>query len=135
MGRLLRVDPALSVPIWTQIEEGLRRLVASGALEPGAAVPSVRDLARELRVNPATVFRAYQRLAEHGVLEVRRGEGTFVSGSPPAMDRAERGRRMRETALQHASLGLTLGASRQELLDQVKAAWSELMGGEKGAER
>jgi GntR family transcriptional regulator len=54
----LRIDPSDATPIWSQIEEGLRRLVASGALGPGAVVPSVRDLARELRVNPATVAKA-----------------------------------------------------------------------------
>ena len=49
-------DPA---PIWRQIEEGVRRLIALGALQPGAPVPSVRDLAKDLRVNPNTVARAY----------------------------------------------------------------------------
>ena len=69
----LRIDPTDATPIWSQIEEGLRRLVASGALAPGAVVPSVRDLARELRINPATVAKAYQRLTDAGVLTVRRG--------------------------------------------------------------
>lgn len=78
MERTLRVDPSDSTPIWSQIEEGVRRLVASGALAAGAAVPSVRELARELRVNPATVAKAYQRLCEAELLVVRRGEGTFV---------------------------------------------------------
>ena len=63
-------DPA---PIWKQIEEGMRRLIALGALKPEGPVPSVRDLARDLRVNPNTVARAYQRLTEAGVLTVRRG--------------------------------------------------------------
>jgi GntR family transcriptional regulator len=83
--RALHVNPADSTPIWSQIEEGIRRLVASGAISPGTAVPSVRDLARELSINPATVAKAYQRLAESGVLTVKRGEGTYVSDRPPAM--------------------------------------------------
>ncbi len=57
----LRIDPALPVPLWSQIEDGLRRRIATGALAPGAAMPSVRELAAELRINPATVVRAYQR--------------------------------------------------------------------------
>jgi GntR family transcriptional regulator len=73
MSHALRVDPRDAVPIWRQIEDGVRRLVAAGALSPGATVPSVRDLARDLRVNPATVSKAYQRLTDAGVLEVRRG--------------------------------------------------------------
>jgi DNA-binding transcriptional regulator YhcF (GntR family) len=48
MIRTLQIDPSDATPIWAQIEEGMRRLVASKALPPGAAVPSVRDLARDL---------------------------------------------------------------------------------------
>ena len=86
----LRIDPADATPIWSQIEEGLRRLVASGALAPGAAVPSVRDLARDLRINPATVAKAYQRLTEAGVLTVRRGDGTYVADSTAGDEQGER---------------------------------------------
>ena len=83
MRRGLQVNPSDATPIWSQIEEGVRRLVASGALAAGSAVPSVRELARDLRVNPATVAKAYQRLTDAGVLSVRRGEGTFVAQTPP----------------------------------------------------
>ena len=86
-------DPA---PIWKQIEEGMRRLIALGALKPGAAVPSMRDLARDLRVNPNTVARAYQRLTEAGVLAVRRGEGTFVADRCDAVEAPVIGRRRGE---------------------------------------
>ena len=82
MTRAIDVDPADAVPIWRQIEDGVRRLVACGGMRPGEAVPSVRDLARDLRVNPATVAKAYQRLTDEGLLEVRRGEGTFVAAAP-----------------------------------------------------
>src|SRR5215470_11489676 len=105
----LRIDPKDATPIWSQIEEGIRRLVASGALAAGGAVPSVRELARELRVNPATVAKAYQRLCDAGVLAVRRGEGTFVAAEPPALPRAERTRELRDGAVRYASLGVTLG--------------------------
>lgn len=119
----LRIDPSDATPIWSQIEEGMRRLVASGALAPGAAVPSVRDLARDLRINPATVAKAYQRLTEAGVFTVRRGDGTYVADAPPAMGRAERSRILREAATRFASLGATLGASEQEAADALAAAW------------
>ncbi|HEY0787917.1 MAG TPA: GntR family transcriptional regulator, partial [Thermoanaerobaculia bacterium] len=74
---MLQINPTDSVPIWKQIEEEVRRLVALGAFKPGTAVPSVRELAQRLRINPATVAKAYQRLTDAGVLAVRRGEGTF----------------------------------------------------------
>ncbi|HWZ87066.1 MAG TPA: GntR family transcriptional regulator [Thermoanaerobaculia bacterium] len=119
----LRIDPSDAAPIWSQIEEGLRRLVASGAIAPGAAVPSVRDLARELRINPATVAKAYQRLTEAGILTVRRGDGTYVADAPPAMSRAERSRVLRESAARFASLAATLGVSQDEAAEALAAAW------------
>ena len=121
----LRIDPSDAAPIWSQIEEGLRRLVASGALAPGAAVPSVRDLARELRVNPATVAKAYQRLSEAGVLAVRRGDGTYVADAPPAMSRAERSKILREAATRYASLAATLGVGETEAAGALAEAWKK----------
>ena len=122
---MLRIDPADPTPIWSQIEDGVRRLVASGALKPGTAVPSVRDLARELRINPATVAKAYQRLADAGVLEVRRGSGTYVADSPPSLPRAERAKQLREAATRYASLAVTLGVSRDEAAEALESAWQK----------
>lgn len=122
----LRIDPSDAAPIWSQLEEGLRRLVASGALAPGAVVPSIRDLARELRVNPATVARAYQRLTDAGVLTVRRGEGTYVADAPPALGRAERARLLREAAARYAHFAATLGAAREEAAATLESAWRSL---------
>src|SRR3989442_8025029 len=79
---MFAINPSDPAPIWRQIEEGVRRLIALGALKAGAPVPSVRDLARDLRVNPNTVARAYQRLTEGGVLAVRRGGGAVVAPEP-----------------------------------------------------
>ncbi len=121
----LRIDPKDASPIWSQIEEGVRRLVASGALEPGAAVPSVRDLARELNVNPATVAKAYQRLSESGLLVVRRGDGTYVADAPPAMSRAERARILRDAATRYAALAATLGVTEEDAADALAAAWKK----------
>ncbi|HEY1434182.1 MAG TPA: GntR family transcriptional regulator, partial [Thermoanaerobaculia bacterium] len=119
----LRIDPSDAVPIWSQIEEGVRRRVASGALAPGAAVPSVRDLARDLRINPATVVKAYQRLTEAGVLTVRRGDGTYVADAPPAMGRSERARILREAAARLANVAASLGITREEAAQALEAAW------------
>ena len=128
----LRINPSGSTPIWSQIEEGMRRLVASKALPPGAAVPSVRDLARELSVNPATVAKAYQRLTEAGVFEVRRGDGTYVAESPPAPSRRERERALRESASRYAGVAITLGASAVEAARELSDAWRRLDGEGKG---
>jgi GntR family transcriptional regulator len=127
------VNPALPTPIWSQIEDGVRHLVAAGTLAPGAPLPSVRDLARAERINPNTVAKAYQRLVEAGVLETRRGEGTFVAERPPAMKTADRSRALREGAVRYASLAVNLGASRGEAAEVLSAEWPD--GGGKGGRR
>ena len=134
MLRALHIDPTDATPIWSQIEEGMRRLVASKALPPGAAVPSVRDLARDLSINPATVAKAYQRLTDAGVFVVRRGDGTYVADAPPSLPRGERRRALAEGASRYASLAATLGATAKEAEEALDAAWKEFDGG-KGDER
>ena len=131
----IRVDPTLPTPIWSQIEEAVRYLVASGALAPGDLMPSVRDLAREQRINPNTVAKAYQRLVEAGVLETRRGEGTFVAEKPPAMPAGERARVLREGATRLATLAVNLGASRAEATAALQSAWPEHEPATKGGKR
>src|SRR5216684_2112211 len=111
-------DPA---PIWKQIEEGMRRLIALGALRPGAPVPSMRDLARDLRVNPNTVARAYQRLTEHGVLTVRRGEGTYVADDPARPRKAEKHGMLRDAAVRYARAAIAVGADVDEACDEQRA--------------
>jgi len=133
--RGLHVDPRDAVPIWKQIEEGMRRLVASGALAPGAAVPSVRDLARDLQVNPATVVRAYQRLVDAGLFAVRRGEGTFVADALPSLPRPERARALAEGALKYASTAVTVGASREDAARALDAAFARLAPGKEGEKK
>src|SRR5512137_1112260 len=121
----IRVDPTLPAPIWSQIEESVRYLVASSALRPGDALSSVRDLAREQRVNPNTVAKAYQRLVEAGILETRRGEGTFVAERPPAMPAAEKARVLREAATRFSTVAVNLGATRAEAVSTLQASWPE----------
>ena len=129
---MLKIDPKDAVPIWRQIEDGVRRLVGAGTLRSGASVPSVRDLARELQVNPMTVSKAYQRLADAGVLEVRRGEGTFVASGPPQTSRSERSRTLREGASRYAAMATTLGAGKPEAVREVETAWDAMQRSREG---
>jgi GntR family transcriptional regulator len=128
---VIRVNPRDAVPIWRQIEDGVRRLVASGALRTGATVPSVRDLARELQVNPMTVSKAYQRLADAGVLEIRRGAGTFVADGAARAPRAERLRDLREAAVRFATLAATTGVTLEDARRALEAAWPSSERGER----
>ncbi len=119
----LTVEPSSAIPIWRQIEAGVRRMVAAGVLAPGDAVPSVRELARELVINPATVAKAYQRLVDDGVLAVRRGEGTFVAERPPAALEAERSELLGEAAGRYTRLAAGLGATRNEAVRRIEEMW------------
>ncbi|HVN75604.1 MAG TPA: GntR family transcriptional regulator [Thermoanaerobaculaceae bacterium] len=123
MPRTVVIDPTDPAPIWRQIEEGVRRLAASGALAPASPVPSVRELAAELRVNPATVAKAYQRLTDAGVLAVRRGEGTYVAEAPPRIPESERRRTLRAGASRYAALAASIGADRERAVEELGAVW------------
>jgi GntR family transcriptional regulator len=121
------INPSDPAPIWRQIEEGVRRLVALGALKPGEPVPSMRDLARDLRVNPNTVARAYQRLTESGVLSVRRGEGTFVAEQPAQPRKSEKHDMLREAANRFISAAVAAGADLNEAREAIEAAYHRLV--------
>ena len=123
---LLDVDPAAAAPIWRQIETGMRRLVASGALPVGTAVPSVRELARELRVNPATVSKAYQRLVADGALEVQRGEGTFVAERPEGALADERERLLGDGAATFVEAARSMGITESDAIAAISTAWREI---------
>jgi len=132
MRGILQVDPAGAVPIWKQIEEGVSRLVAAGTLAPGTPVPSVRELARDLAVNPATVVKAYQRLVDAGLLAVRRGEGTFVQGDPASLGR-HRDALLRQGAAAYAEVAGSLGFDLAAAQGELAQAWAGMTG--KGAGR
>lgn len=125
MLRFLDVDTSSATPIWRQIEDGLRRQVASGRLAVGTAVPSVRELARALRINPATVSKAYRRLTDAGLLTVRRGEGTFVAELPAGDRKEERQRLLAVGAGEFSGIARAIGAGRREALRAVEKAWDE----------
>jgi GntR family transcriptional regulator len=77
---LLDVDPQSGVPIYVQLEEGVRHALAVGTLRPGERLPTVRALAKELAVAPNTVVKAYNELQRAGLIESRPGVGTVVVG-------------------------------------------------------
>jgi len=120
------VNPKDAVPIWRQIELGVRRLVASGALARGTAVPSVRDLARELGVNPMTVSKAYQRLADTEIVEIRRGEGTFVAAGAGPGATKDRVRDLEAEADTFVSAAAALGLSEARAVQEVRSAFARL---------
>jgi GntR family transcriptional regulator len=109
------IDPRSPTPLYEQIAARVRMSVAAGDLGPGDALPSVRALARDLRVNPATVVQAYRDLAADGFVELRHGQGTFVQEVPTFVreeERAAQATKLVRTLLQDAA---RLGISVEEL--------------------
>ena len=79
---ILRIDTTSSTPVYDQIVEQTKRAVASGAIRPGDALPSLREAARTLRINPLTVAKAYKQLEQDGVIETRHGLGSGTVRNP-----------------------------------------------------
>lgn len=131
----VNVDPTDAVPIWKQIEDGVRRMAVSGSSPAGKAVPSVRELARELRVNPATVAKAYNRLTEAGVLIVRRGEGTFFAERTEKDIRQDRRKILSEGALRFAEVATSVQAERAEASKELTRAFDAVEANLDGGER
>src|SRR5215213_2051702 len=98
---LVNLDPRDARPLYLQIMDDVRRAVVVGTLRPEDPLPSVRELAAELVVNPRTVSQAYQELEREGVVYMRRGHGTFVS---PAVQRDGEERRTLARAVAKRSL-------------------------------
>ncbi|MGD8361562.1 MAG: GntR family transcriptional regulator [Gemmatimonadota bacterium] len=111
------IDPRSPNPLWGQIATRVKVAVAAGELLPGEAVPSVRELARRLRVNPATVSQAYRELAREGFLETRHGAGTFVKEVPRNRRSATLSTKARELVRGLLQEGARLGISARELVE------------------
>ena len=94
----LRISPEGGVPLYQQIVEQVKRLVAGGRLQPGADVPPIRVLAEQLRINPNTVARAYLELQREGVIVTRQGSGTVVAEAKSPMPRRDKLRILARTA-------------------------------------
>jgi GntR family transcriptional regulator len=88
----LRLDTSDGIPIYLQIVDQIKRNVAVGRLKPEDPLPSVRQLALDLTINPNTVARAYLELEHEGVIYKRQGQGTYVSAKALDASRRERNR-------------------------------------------
>ena len=110
-----QIDPRSSIPLYVQIADRIRIAVATGQMVPGGALPSVRQLASQLRVNPATVVQAYRELEEVGVVESRQGAGTFVRELAEPKRDAERQRLARRLVRQLLQEASSLGVTREDL--------------------
>jgi GntR family transcriptional regulator len=124
----LPVDPSSGLPVYRQIIDQVRRMLVAGRLAPGDRLPSIRDLAAQLRINPLTVGRAYGDLEREGLIEMRRGLGMYVrqqerlirpidGGVPAGVAQAAR-----RLVLEAAQAGL----GRTQTVRAVEDSWREL---------
>lgn len=107
------------VPIYRQIVEQVRRLAASGRLRSGDRLPSVRQLADELAINPMTISKAYSYLETEGLLERQRGIGMVMRGGADTLDEL-----IRPAVAEVVSQAKQLGLDEAALLDRIRLAWS-----------
>lgn len=112
--------------IGKQIVDAVRMKVATGELEPGAQLPSVRGLARQLMVNPNTAAKAYNDLVAEGWLESRQGLGYFVAPARQRLSDSERERRLEEAIQQFVREVAALGYPPQQALDRLDRALAVL---------
>ena len=108
---LFHIDPANGLAIYDQIVRQMKFAVADGVLRPGELVPSVRELARDLAINPNTIARAYRQLQDDRVLQSVRGTGLEVAGGAAERCRSERLKLIR------ARLRQVLAEAKQSKLD------------------
>lgn len=111
-----RLQQNRDLPLFQQIVEQCRLGVARGLLRPGDQLPTVRDLAAELLLNPNTVAKAYQELEKAGVLLTRRGAGTFVANGVSPLAPAEKERILREGIEACLTEAVHLGTPRKQVL-------------------
>ncbi len=115
------IDPRSPTPLYEQIAARVRVAVAAGDLAAGDALPSVRALARDLRVNPATVVQAYRDLAADGFVEMRHGQGTFVLEVASYLRDEERASRALELVRELLTEAARLGIGAEELARAFQA--------------
>ena len=123
----ISIDPASGLPIYVQIVNQIKTGIAMGRLLPEDPLPSVRQLAVELSVNPNTVARAYLDLEYEGVIYKRQGAGTFVSGQGVEMSKNERRKVLSELIEKALVEGVNLGLQEEELRETFERVLEKII--------
>ncbi|MBZ5514606.1 MAG: GntR family transcriptional regulator [Acidobacteriia bacterium] len=117
-----RLDLQSGVPVYRQLIDQVQAGIATGVLQPGHQLPTVRQVAVDLAINPNTVLRAYRELEIRGVLETQQGTGTFISHREVRPDHAERQRQLEqlvnEFEARAGAAGFTIQDVAEVLLDR-----------------
>jgi GntR family transcriptional regulator len=114
------IDLRSGVPVYRQLIDQVRGGIASGTLTPGDQLPTVRQLAVDLAINPNTVMRAYRELELGGLLETHQGTGTFISSKKMEKKSAERDRQLVQMAGEFAARVGAAGFTLEDLIDRLR---------------
>src|SRR5580658_2507599 len=114
------LDLHSGMPVYRQIVDQVRGGIASGALAPGDQLPTVRQLAVDLEINPNTVVRAYRELEFGGLIETHQGTGTFISEQKMKRRDSERGRQLAQIVADCVSRAGAAGFTVDELIDELR---------------
>jgi GntR family transcriptional regulator len=121
-----RLDLHSGVPVYRQIIDQVVGGMAAGALVGGNQLPTVRQLAVDLSINPNTVIRAYRELEIRGVLETQQGTGTFISHQKIERDDAARQRRLDQLVGEFVAKAGSAGFTVEEVLEQLQGVRSDV---------
>lgn len=119
MRSVIHIDPRDPTPIYAQLDRAIRVAVATGKLKPADQLPTVRQLAVDLRVNANTVAKVYLALERDGVVATKRGVGTFIADSPPKPQARQRDRHLDSLVDRFLTDGNHHGFTPRELLEAL----------------
>ena len=114
-------------PIYEQIIDSIKELVVKGVLIPGERLPSVRDMAKEMTLNPNTVQKAYQELERQGIISTLRGKGTFISEDIQANNKILKRSKIMEELKKLVVEAIYLDLSKDELIDYIKDIYDDIV--------
>ena len=117
---MFNVNAASGVPVYLQLREQILHAVSRGELRPGDQLPTVREVAVDLSINPNTVNRAYAELERDGVVVSTRGRGTFIAERPSRGGAAKRKDRLDDVARRALSEARTFGFTADELIGAIR---------------
>lgn len=124
----LQLDERSGVPVYRQMMDQVKYYVAGGTLRPGDQLPSIRELASALAVNPTTVVKAYTELEREGVIEMRHGKGAFIAARARPLSVEEQDHALRRAARQLALEAAQLGVPAPRVLQVVDEELQGLAG-------
>lgn len=124
---MLKIDMRSRTPIYEQIIDSIKELVVKGVIIPGEKLPSVRDMAKDMTLNPNTVQKAYQELERQGIISTLRGKGTFISLDIKVNDKIQKQTKLVEELKKIVVEAIYLDLSKNELVEYIKNIYDDIV--------